>query len=61
MEGDVIQMQEIFKFVRTGMDADGKILGHFEATGMRPRFLEDMRPWASSSRASISSPGRPLE
>ena len=43
MEGDVIQMQEIFRFVRTGMEADGKILGHFEATGIRPRFLEDLR------------------
>ena len=43
MEGDVIQMQEIFRFVRTGMEADGTILGHFEATGLRPRFLEDLR------------------
>ena len=43
MEGDVIQMQEIFRFVRTGMEADGKILGHFEATGLRPRFLEDLQ------------------
>ena len=43
MEGDVIQMQEIFRFVRTGMEADGKILGHFEATGLRPRFLDDLQ------------------
>ena len=56
MEGDVIQMQEIFRFVRTGMEADGKILGHFEATGLRPRFLEDLGRWASSSPASISNP-----
>ncbi|WP_306120807.1 MULTISPECIES: CpaF family protein [unclassified Roseitalea] len=42
MEGDVIQMQEIFTFRRTGMDADGRILGHFEATGIRPRFLEEL-------------------
>lgn len=42
MEGDVIQMQEIFRFVRTGIDADGKIRGHFEPTGMRPRFLEEL-------------------
>ena len=57
MEGDVIQMQEIFQFVRTGMEADGKILGHFEATGIRPRFLEDLqRHGHRVSRASISSP-----
>jgi pilus assembly protein CpaF len=43
MEGDVIQMQEIYRFVRTGTDADGGVKGHFEATGIRPRFLEDMR------------------
>ncbi|QKV17787.1 CpaF family protein [Oricola thermophila] len=42
MEGDVIQMQEIFAFRRTGMTADGSIIGHFEATGVRPRFLEEL-------------------
>ena len=40
MEGDVITMQEIFRFRQTGVDADGMVLGHFEATGIRPRFLE---------------------
>jgi pilus assembly protein CpaF len=42
MEGDIIQMQEIFAFRRTGMTADGSIIGHFEATGVRPRFLEEL-------------------
>jgi pilus assembly protein CpaF len=40
MEGDVIQMQDIFRFRRTGIEADGTILGHHEATGLRPRFLD---------------------
>ena len=61
MEGDVIQMQEIFKFVRTGMEADGKILGHFEATGIRPRFLEDMRAMGIEFPGKYFEPGRPLE
>ena len=39
MEGDIIQMQEIFKFVRTGTGPDGAVQGHFSATGVRPRFL----------------------
>ena len=39
LEGDIIQMQEIFKFVRTGTAADGTVQGHFQATGVRPRFL----------------------
>lgn len=42
MEGDIIQMQEIFRFKRTGLTEEGKILGHFEATGVRPRFLEEL-------------------
>lgn len=42
LEGDIIQMQEIFRFKKTGMGKDGKVLGHFEATGIRPRFLEEL-------------------
>jgi pilus assembly protein CpaF len=61
MEGDVIQMQEIFRFVRTGMEADGKILGHFEATGIRPRFLEDMKAMGIEFPGKYFEPGRALE
>ena len=39
MEGDVITMQEIFRYRQTGVDSDGTVLGRFEATGVRPRFL----------------------
>jgi pilus assembly protein CpaF len=42
MEGSVIQMQEIFHFVRKDTDADGNIIGEFRATGVRPRFLEEI-------------------
>ncbi|MFY0692775.1 MAG: CpaF family protein [Paracoccaceae bacterium] len=42
MEGDVIQLQEIMKFNRLGVDDDGKILGEFRATGIRPKFLEEL-------------------
>ncbi|MDH3580673.1 MAG: ATPase, T2SS/T4P/T4SS family [Hyphomicrobiales bacterium] len=41
MEGDVIQMQEIFKFVKKEVDGDGRIIGEYRATGMRPRFFEE--------------------
>ncbi len=40
MEGEVITMQEIFRFRQTGLDAEGVVQGRFEATGIRPRFLE---------------------
>jgi pilus assembly protein CpaF len=61
MEGDVIQMQEIFRFVRTGMEPDGKIVGHFEATGLRPRFLEDLRAMGIEFPGRYFEPGKPQE
>jgi pilus assembly protein CpaF len=42
MEGDVITIQEIFRFRQTGVSADGVVQGRFEATGIRPRFLEQV-------------------
>ena len=39
MEGDVIVMQDIFRFVQTGVQ-DGRVQGHFTATGIRPKFLD---------------------
>ena len=40
MEGDVITMHEIFLFERTGLTRDGKIIGRFRATGIRPKCSE---------------------
>jgi pilus assembly protein CpaF len=40
MEGEVVTMQEIFRFRQTGVNAEGLVQGKFEATGIRPRFLE---------------------
>jgi pilus assembly protein CpaF len=40
MEGDVITMQEIFLFERTGITSDGKVVGRFRATGIRPKCSE---------------------
>jgi len=40
MEGDIVTMQEIFKFEQTGMDQNGKVKGRFRATGIRPKFAE---------------------
>jgi len=42
MEGDVITMQEIFRYRQTGVASDGIVQGRFEATGIRPRFLEQV-------------------
>src|SRR5213080_3835238 len=42
LEGDILQMQEIYKYVRTGTAADGTVEGHYQATGVRPRFLSEL-------------------
>ena len=42
MEGDVIQLQEIMKFKKLGLDEEGNLRTEFRATGIRPRFLEDL-------------------
>jgi pilus assembly protein CpaF len=42
MEGEVITMQEVFRYRQTGMGTNGEVLGHFEATGIRPRFVEEL-------------------
>jgi pilus assembly protein CpaF len=60
MEGDILQMQEIFKFVRVKTDADGAIHGHYEATGVRPRFLTDLQAKGVNIPGSYFEPGKPL-
>lgn len=43
MESDIITMQDIFVYEQTGVAEDGVVLGHFKATGIRPRFVERLR------------------
>lgn len=42
MEGDVIQLQDIMKYHRLGVQEDGRVVGEFRATGIRPRFLSEL-------------------
>jgi pilus assembly protein CpaF len=42
MEGEVITMQDIFVFERSGMTAEGRIAGRFRATGIRPKCAEKL-------------------
>jgi len=60
MEGDIIQMQEIYKYVRTGTADDGAVLGHFVATGVRPRFLADLIARGVNIPGSQFDPTKPL-
>ena len=61
MEGDIIQMQEIYRFKRTGLGPKGEIEGHFEATGVRPRFLEDLTSMGISIPGDYFEPGIELK
>jgi pilus assembly protein CpaF len=56
MEGEVTTMQEIFRFRQTGVDAEGVVQGRFEATGIRPRFLEHVLSHGISLSADLFRP-----
>jgi pilus assembly protein CpaF len=43
MEGETITMQEVFQFERTGVTAQGEVIGRFRPTGIRPRFAEKLK------------------
>jgi pilus assembly protein CpaF len=43
MEGDIITMQDVFVFEKTGMNAEGRVVGRFRATGVRPKCWERLR------------------
>ena len=56
MEGDVIQSHEIFRFVREGVDDRDGVVGHFRATGIRPRFLGELKAQGVDLPAQIFDP-----
>ncbi len=60
MEGDIIQMQEIFRFNRLRTEADGTVIGEFRATGIRPRFLDDLIAKGITVPGAYFDPTKPL-
>ena len=60
MEGEVIQMQEIYRYVKESTDDDGTIHGSFRATGIRPSFLADLKALGIDLPSSHFDPSRPL-
>lgn len=61
MEGPTITMQEIFRFKMTGRGENGEVLGHFEATGIRPKFLQHAADHGISMPAALFRPSLKLE
>jgi pilus assembly protein CpaF len=60
MEGDVIQMQEIFHFVPRGIDAERRVLGEFKATGIRSKFLDKLKMIGINVDTAYFDPSRAL-
>ena len=58
MEGDVISMQEIFRFRRRSRNAAGMLEGDYEATGVRPKFMDMLTARGINLPASMFAPGR---
>jgi pilus assembly protein CpaF len=60
MEGDIVQMQEIYRFQKEHTDEKGNVHGSFRATGIRPTFLEDLKHMGLHLSANHFDPSKPL-
>ncbi|MDR6377794.1 CpaF family protein [Paraburkholderia caledonica] len=58
MEGEMVNMQEIFTFKRTGIDQNGTVRGHFCATGVRPKFTERLQAFGIVLPDQLYDPAR---
>jgi pilus assembly protein CpaF len=61
MEGDVVTMQEIFRYRQTGVSPEGQVIGRFEATGIRPKFIEQVMSHGVSLSADLFRPDARLD
>ncbi len=60
MEGEVVTMHEIFKFRRLATDAEGNIRGEFVATGIRPKFMDELETRGIRGSTDMFNPNRVL-
>jgi pilus assembly protein CpaF len=56
MEGDIVVLSDIFKFVQTGVTPDGKVLGEMSATGIRPNFTPRLEAAGFKLGAEVFAP-----
>jgi len=57
MEGEQLQLQDIFEFVQTGVTAEGAVQGYFRATGLRSRFFDRLVAAGVQPRDVVFEPG----
>ena len=60
MEGEVVQMHEIYRFQKEHTDEQGNLHGSFRATGIRPTFLTDLKHMGIDLSPAHFDPSRPL-
>jgi pilus assembly protein CpaF len=58
MEGEVVTMQEIFRFRMMGRDENNDVIGHFEATGIRPKMMDELSAHGINLSPDIFRPDR---
>jgi pilus assembly protein CpaF len=58
LEGQVITMQDLFRFEQEGIDSEGRVVGHFRSTGIRPQFADRFEVAGISLPADIYSGAR---
>jgi pilus assembly protein CpaF len=58
MEGEVVTMQDLFRYNQRGVDSDGRVIGEFLPTGIRPRFSEKFEIAGIRLPADLFMPGR---
>lgn len=56
LEGDVIVLQDIFTFVQTGVDQNGKVQGYFKSSGVLPRFMDRFEAYGIKLPLTIFNP-----
>ena len=57
MEGEVVQMQEIIGFRRTGIDEECRVCGQYVSSGIRPKFMQELDVRGITVPQSIFDPG----
>ena len=60
MEGDVVQLQELMRFKRLSVQEDGRIVGEFRATGIRPLFLDELSTMGLALKSEYFDPSKVL-
>jgi pilus assembly protein CpaF len=58
IEGEVITMSEIFRFEREGIDREGNVIGRFKASGVVPKFHEQLRRRGLELEIEVFDPAR---